>query len=201
MAAHGRDRRRRGVQGVHGVGAGPAGLRARRPGHRPPGRRAGAGARREGDLRAQGPAAARVRPSLQRPGGHGRAARRSTPTWTSSCTTAPSSARPPRARTTRPAPPPGSTRWSRRCDDHGVAAERQRLGRARHHLARDAERSRPGGARARQAAAARRRGPRAVGHRRHLVRLTAAADHGVPRLPDHAPSTRSATAIRRSPTR
>ena len=68
-----RDRSGRGVQGVHRVGSGPAGLLDARSGHRDPRRRAGPLARRQGALRAQGPAAARVRPSLQRSGGHRRA--------------------------------------------------------------------------------------------------------------------------------
>jgi hypothetical protein len=46
-------------------------------------------------------------------------------------------------------------------------------------------------ARARQAAQPRRDQPRAVGHRRRLVRLTAATDHGVPHLRDHRSAPRA----------
>ena len=132
-AATGRCRR---VQGVHGVGPGAAGLRARRPGHRHPGRRAGPRARGEGDLRAQGPAAPRVRPALQRPRGHGPAGRRGTPTWSFVVYHGAFERETVRG-PLRPGPRPTSAinTLIRAMDDDGVAAERQRLGRARHHLA------------------------------------------------------------------
>ena len=88
-----RHRHGRGVQGVHGVGSGRSGLRARRS------RRSASrsieqarDARGEGDLRAQGPAALRVRPALQRSRATSWPAARCSPTCSSSCTTAPSSA-------------------------------------------------------------------------------------------------------------
>ena len=201
MAATRRDRRRRRVQGVHGVGPGPAGLRPRRPGHRAPGRRAGPRARREGDLRPQGPAAARVRPPAHNgPRGH-RRRRRAVPRH--------GLRRVPRR--LRAADDRGPVRPGRRRRS-GVDTPRQGAGRPRHpaRTPTSTPSSAPPGGRCSttptEAAhtlgkllATGRRGQRDVGHRRHLVRLAAAADHGVPRLPDRAGAPGAATATRRSP--
>ncbi|HEX4017324.1 MAG TPA: hypothetical protein VHX15_11365, partial [Frankiaceae bacterium] len=69
-------------------------------------------------------------------------------------------------------------------DDHGVKPNSNVLGRPRHHLAHRSDRSGSGRPRHGQVAQPGRRGPRALGHGRHLVRLTAAADHGLPGVSD-----------------
>ena len=76
--------------------------------------------------------------------------------------------------------------------DNDIGPERQRLRRARQHLAlRDArsDHRRPP---ARQAAQARRPGQRALGHGFDLVRLAAGPDPGVPHVPDRGRADRGA---------
>ena len=90
---------------------------------------------------------------------------------------------------------PASTCWSARCSEAGKP--RQRLRRARQHLALRDARPGAGGAPARQAAEDLRRGPRPLGHRLDLVRQPAGPDPGVPRLPDQPASSRRSTATRR----
>ena len=79
------------------------------------------------------------------------------------------------------------------------AAERQRLGRHRHHVAPAADHARPGRPRPRQAAQPGRRAAGPVGHRRHLVRQPRAADHGDAHLRDHPRVPGGLRATRPSP--
>ena len=66
----------------------------------------------------------------------------------------------------------------------GHRTEPERVRRARHHVVVAPRATGRGRARARQAARPRRRGQRAVGHRRGLLRVAAGPDPGVPGLPD-----------------
>ncbi len=70
--------------------------------------------------------------------------------------------------------------------ENGVAAQLERLRRARQHVAVPHARPGAGGARTRQALPLLRREQRALGHRLDLVRLAAGPDPGVPHLPDRA---------------
>ena len=67
----------------------------------------------------------------------------------------------------------------------GDPAGRQRVRRARHHLAHADDRSRPGRPPPGQADRRARSGQRALGHRLDLVRLTAGPDRRLPHLRDH----------------
>ena len=124
------------VQGVHGLGSRSAGLRPRRPRHRPTRGRTGPLARRRHHGRPQGPAPARIRPAIQ---------------WSARCRVGrgpvPRHAlhRLPlgvRAGDLRRPLRPQRQRNRRQQSDQGhgrrrVGPQQQRLLRARHHLARD----------------------------------------------------------------
>ncbi len=147
--------------------------------------REGARARRQGDLRAQGPAVRQAVLRAQPVQRHRRRrealSRREFPRLSLGFRD-----RRPGARLHRARRGDGIDTLIRSLVENERQTQQQRLRRARQHLALPDARPRRRGACARQAAQVLRREQRALGHRLDLVRLAAGPDPGVSHFPDRA---------------